>query len=955
MSNVAGMADKLFQSIFDILLKKESIGSKIHHLIRKCYIRLIQLTWNLKRSESELLKFTKVVTKYSKVLLDISGKSMCRDRYGILYLPFHQLLHSLFYKILRNNADQIVWEGLIQNIEKRMLHLLCKMTPSQLIECLEGKQGSKYYFDSFVVFTTLSRNPWNHMAEISRGSHVKLQHVLSVLYLLNSRSPVLVDWEVFYQEIELLKENKLEPHLWTYLFRSIYRIMKDFKWNFEEQLLIRLYRVLSAVRFEDVGGRSTTTWTMTSLPSTIFNDNDGCLIMYFRLLVQYVRFHLDPSRENSLLEKITPIGDFSTYSLDQLKNRFNIFLMMTMLFNKEFSTQFNQILKRIYHFSSSQSQVILTEAIVSIFSVFLKEFDNIPIRLVIPYLSRIVMAAISDKLNSSLTKINFLLSSLLNSISSKLSSGVNISEKLIYSFLHVISVTIKLQSPNSNLLLNQLKSKQLSIMDTIVANFSSQSLKSNRISLLVKNDIIPSVKSNISNNISGDVDRFVSTWLSLLLYLGTDVETIVRIDWSYFVTSEIREKNEVKFFGLLLTKVPDSLMNDFIQEKVLEIILNSLPKRASLGLFGLIQTFSRSEYGLNFLKYKDGSHPALADLKTFKQQKKQITIKFLTRIIIVGKLKLDTRKTTRLLNIFYNSLEKEYWEEKEGALDCTDVKDYTASVMRYLNTMASEYFRQTPKFIGLVRELSIEQSVLPLNERLESASNMKELIIMLENEVINTSIHLNLKEVTESLPCILEDTLDIDSISPVGVGDQSSPVYLLSLILSTHLKLLHDDKLHIFYANFWLNVLIKILVIKKSIPYNEAFYLVKLLKLARLRDDSSSVNKCLNSSVLQLFDVVEMAFIGFDDHQFFLDIKYTFLKNSTSEYRDDVSIEGSSLYMNEIKQLYDTSSLIISRSMANPNFFDQVENLKYDTHFATGAVTYSENPEYESDLIPFII
>ncbi|GMG26504.1 unnamed protein product [[Candida] boidinii] len=218
-------------------------------------------------------------------------------------------------------------------------------------------------------------------------------------------------------------------------------------------------------------------------------------------------------------------------------------------------------------------------------------------------------------------------------------------------------------------------------MDTIVANFSSQSLKSNRISLLVKNDIIPSVKSNISNNISGDVDRFVSTWLSLLLYLGTDVETIVRIDWSYFVTSEIREKNEVKFFGLLLTKVPDSLMNDFIQEKVLEIILNSLPKRASLGLFGLIQTFSRSEYGLNFLKYKDGSHPALADLKTFKQQKKQITIKFLTRIIIVGKLKLDTRKTTRLLNIFYNSLEKEYWEEKEGALDCTDVKDYTASVM----------------------------------------------------------------------------------------------------------------------------------------------------------------------------------------------------------------------------------------------------------------------------------
>ncbi|OWB74047.1 hypothetical protein B5S31_g3821 [[Candida] boidinii] len=954
MSNVARMTDKLFQSIFEILLKKESIGSKTHHLIRKCYIRLIQLTWNLKRSESELLKFTKVVTKYSKVLLDICGKSMCRDRYGILYLPFHQLLHSLFYKIMRNNADLIVWETLIQNLEKKILYLLCKMTPSQLIECLEGKQGSKYYFDSFVVFTTLSRNPWNHMAEISRGSNMKVQHILNVLYLLNSRSPVLVDWEVFYQEIELLKEKKLEPHLWTYLFRSIYRIMKDFQWNFEEQLLIRLYRVLSAVRFEDVGGRSTATWTMTTLPSAVFNDNDGCLIMYFRLLVQYVRFHLDPSRQNSLLEKITPIGDFSTYSLDQLKNRFNIFLMMAMLFNKEFSNHFNQILKGIYHFKSPQSQVILTEAVVSICSVFLNEFDSIPIKLVIPFLSRIVMALNSEKLNPSITKINFLLSSVFNSISFKLSSGVNISEKLIYSCLHVLSATIKLHIPDSNLLSNQLKSKQLSILDTIVANFASQSLKSNRISLIVKNEIIPSIKSHISNNINGDVDKLVSTWLSLLLYLGTDVETIVRIDWSYFVTSEIREKNEVKFFGLLLTKVPDSLMNDFIQEKVLEIILNSLPKKISPGLFSLILTFSKSEYGLNFLRYKDGSHPALTDLKTFKQQKKQVTIKFLARIIIVGKLKSDTRKTTRLLNIFYNSLDKEYWEGKEGALDYTDVRDYTSSVMRYLNTMASEYFRQTPKFIGLVRELSIEQSVLPLNERLESASNMKELIIMLENEVINTSIHLNLREVAESLPGILEDSLDIDSISPVGSGDQSTPVYILSLIASIHLKLLDDDKLHIFYANFWLNLLIKIVIIRKSIPYNEAFYLVKLLKLARLLEYSSPVNKCLNSTVLQLFNVVEMAFIGFDDHQFFLDVKDTFLNNSTREYQGDISIEESSLYMNEIKQLYDTSSLIISRSMVNPSFVDQVENYKYDTYVATG-VTYSENYQYESDLIPFII
>ncbi|ODV85296.1 hypothetical protein CANARDRAFT_23357 [[Candida] arabinofermentans NRRL YB-2248] len=853
------LTETLMKAIIQAI-DKSDLNDNMPILIRQCYIKLLQLCWKLKDfGNQELKRFAKVLITCIKILIDTSRN----DKVILLSAPYNLLLVQLLARFLRKETDynyQLNFEAVSNAIKKSIVLACCRLSPGTLIRCLEEESG--HYFESFIIFIRMAQNPWQHMAVVASGHKLPFVNVVNFLYLLHSQQRVLVDWEYFINVADHINMSTGETE-WKNFLKAIMSVVYELDWFLEEEILVKVYRLLSSHRFENVGSHRSQMMWCNALPRSVLpNELDGCLDLYFKLLVLYVSSYMEPGKEASLVEKLTPIGDIRTSTLALLKNRANVLLVMTMLFKRDFTTHFKNIMKAMFSFKSPQSTNMSMELLLVFSRCYLNVFSRLPFGLIKGCLLKVV-----DAFNTNLGDVSAAAESFRTFVDfiERLASNSEVVTTRLSQYIDICLIILKLRTFSGIPQLMQIPSRVIGIIQVLMTKIVLPLDK--EIEHKFKIEVITSLKSILlAPEIKPDYIKTccIQCWVNVYAFMGVDVDALVHLEWAYFGTESVRTEYELIFYSSLMQYYEPKMLSS-IQNHLLSLLLQNIPKVSNSSFFHFFRMVAKQPTLRDFVVFRNGKDFFNVTDYEFKQHKQQITIKILAKIVIEMREKTKEVKFRVHLKDFIQCLAKEYWAQKDIKKSSFNYKAYAAHIVQYLNTVAKKDVSGISEFNALRHELCVADTVAPLNERFESLSSIDEFVIIAETEYI---ISLIGNKVADFEAELLESISSLSGLS--NDHKVSSGLFPVVLIVSLHCSEVLNDESHWVHLAYWLTVLLKQIDMKGCLGKSDIWSLIRLLvQLSNLKsyrsDDFSLYVDHATGSVCSVLQKVHLALIGFED------------------------------------------------------------------------------------------
>lgn len=769
---------KDFFTFLAVALRGGKLSNQRLVQIRKSLINIIRLFWNLKKDLPEtLVDVGLLINEFMNSLRDHppDHESFC------FFSPFLLVCMFLLQRFLGPHSNHYTtFQKSARWIQKRFMLNFCQIQ-YQLFYIPENK----VYFEALNLFLMFSKNPWDLVTQLA----VKLNpiDVTCALYFMSQTERIETDWAFYIQHLARLENLKKEnlndiksDQQAKELCALIIKLNRDLSWDLDPQVLVKVFRLLSAHRFINVGTikKSRATIYPHSEPQTlVFMPEDGCLDLYFKMLSifaqSYIKNYTSNGYQLSFLETdLTPGSTLNGYTAIQLQNRAKVVLMLWIVFDKDVLAYLTNIIEVML----KEGSVYSSKTLIALLRLLTTRISRKPIVTSLKFLPQII-ENINKAQNDN--ELNLEFKELLLSVKNNITSDEQLPLK--YS-IQCMLYLMKLEN------LDPFEECIKSIFETITENWMFASQIANdkdhqKINKLLDKLANVSRKKLIDKTISLSLkNEFLKYWMFSRIKLNMNASKIYYQEWLNIGSEKIKQRLELSFFSYL---VEVSSVID-IKGEVIACFYKYLANDKS-DMRRLIKGVQQ----LGILPV-DLSKFCHLTSEEFIKRRTDFTVRSLS--VLVGKYTADDF-TKNIMNTFIISLKTRY----ETEIDSQFIRD----VSTYLYTVIGDEI-SLPEWKYLEAKLKLETVTGSLSKQIAYASDIStnRLITSIVKSYIAAIINGELAVFTNDFKHLFTTT-------------ESSQKLVTSVcnILSFHINSIKHGNWEFewIHVNFWLKIMLSML------------------------------------------------------------------------------------------------------------------------------------------------
>lgn len=823
----------------DILLgelKLVHISKSLIKQLRKALIDLIMILSNIKKDCPSILpsvglEMNSFLNRY-KNSNETSQVTFC------VFAPFYLIYMKLFQKFLPSSSEYL---SSFKNTEswlcKRIVFNVCSI-PFEKVFIYPRNT----FIESIFIFLKCTSNPLQYFESLQHSKDIDILNIFNFLYFCNSHHPVEMDWEFFTSVLNKLCDKLEKPQGDLFIIKSIFasvlKLNRELHWDLEDQLLIRMFRLLAEYKFENIGSDSTDKSTIyPNIPVTdSLEESDGCLDIYFKVLNIYTKQYLSESTK-SLVERLIPIRSTFGYSPVQLQNRAKVLLMMVYTFDQDLLSSLESILNDMIRNGSVYS----IKSSLALIKTIVRQTPKRPYSLVRKFLPTLI-----NKIHNIPPdrEIVIVLNDLIYTVN-ELLNGQDISH--LKRILDFFSIILRFKYADIDTAFDTMLGKTFMIISQQFEFLQGIAITAKDETRLKKSltEIINNAKSRLLNEriVNFGVNKLLlKYWLYSSMKCKQSAIQLLYTEWNYFGDAKLRDKYELTFFTYLVQMFEVSN----IKEDIMCIFFKHLPMLHT-DVSSLFQQMNKKHLLLlNKKEYETISS------QMFKFRKVDITIECLSKL-------LKEKNEQFIFNIL-----KSFIVSLKLQLVNHEAKSYIKEIGLYLFTVAGDRF-DIPEWDYLLSKLKLETVEGSLSKKIQFVETVDDSIMVFEKAYVSSlsegAINQFEKQFTEFIELQIDRTRTLKSLCG---------------LVSFHIEcVLKQEKEHWIYLNYWIKNLRRFITVQIC-KLDVSFICIVLCNLARLHklylscDEFKSYYYSILSEVYYLLEWCLRTFIGFDDYKLFL-------------------------------------------------------------------------------------
>ena len=678
--------------------------------LRKCLIHLLILIWNSKRDAPELLgrlglELNSFLNKYKR-LTNIDDQAFC------VFAPYFLLYMNLLQKLLPPSSEYLssfrntgVW------LTKKIIAGICSVSFENIFI-----HRKTVVLESISLFFVCVRNPWSYVEAALHDKDFATLNITNFLFYCQSQKDVEMDWEIYTslmnQYTSSTTSSKSQIHEVRSIFASILKINREFSWELEDQLIIKMFRVLAEYKFENIGSQKGPKATIyPNIPATdSLATDDGCLDIYFKVLNIFSKQYISESSKQ-MVERIVPVRSTFGYSPVQLQNRAMVLLLMVYIFDQDLLPGLESIIHDMIRDGSTYS----INASLALLRTIVKQTPRRPYNIVRRYLPSLI-----NKMNQMQNqKESLIVFKDLSIAVQELLNGQDISYlKRMLDFVGII-LKVKIQDGYHFGIENIYEScfgtirSQFEFIEGIVITAKDTQRIKKGLSDIVVNSKLRLTDERLTDK--GLKKLYLKYWLFSNSKSESSAMQILYTEWSYFGSSELRKRFELTFFQYLVEWFDPSP----VKGEVFDILFKYLPV-LSVDISGLYNgVVSKGLIRVEKDKFRNINMEKLNDFR------EKISVQCLSSMLRFE----DKELVGHVFSVFITSL-------KEQLINHSS-RSYIRDVSFYLYTVADQMI-DTPEWKYLVNVLKIETIAESLSKKMQFVETVDDVCTVLEKNYINS-------------------------------------------------------------------------------------------------------------------------------------------------------------------------------------------------------------------------
>lgn len=861
ISKIQAFLNVLYGSLSSRALKYDEIKQ-----LRKCLITIIMIISNMKIDCIDIipkvgLEFNSFLNRFKKGYID--------DKLFCVLAPYFLLYMKMLQKYLPTSSEYI---SSFQNSRswlcKKIAFHVCNISFENIFI-----NGKSVILESLYLFLKCTNNPWSYVELALHSKDIDVLNVTNFLYFCNSYKKVEMDWEYYTTILIKNCDHQLkQPRVLTLLrntFASVLKIKRELGWDLEDQLLVKMFRILAEYKFDNIGCSLTPKASIyPNIPATnAITDDDGCLDIYFKVLDIFTKQYLSENTRE-LVERLIPVRSTFGYNPYQLHNRAKVLLMMVYMFDQDLMGGIYSVLNDMIRNASSYS---LKSSLALIITV-IKQTPRKPYNVVRKFLPVIIHQI--NKCQKEKEVLMLLKDAILGV--NELLNGQDISymKRMLEFFGIILKIKDVEVSSGIDIAINKsfaIIMQQFEFTNGIkITERDQQRLKKSL------DDIIENSKRRILDDGDFPLENkkiYLKFWLYFSSKIGKPALQLLYTEWNYFGTVELRTKLELTFYQFL-SKWFD--LESVKLELLIVFFKNLVQPNIDLStLFN--QICSKEILRINDLTLKNVSKIY------FEKEKLLITRKCLSALFQYQ----DKKMVDKIISHFVISL-------KAQLVDYSS-KEYVQNVCFYLFNIADDKI-DVPEWDYLVSELKLDTTTQSISKKLQFVESVDDIAIVLEKNYINSIATNSPEKFMDQFIIFLKNSLNY-----------SDNIQALCLIVQFHINaVIKAESIHWLHLFNWVKTLYAY-ISEQSAKLDISPILKLLISISRLNalfnfnyDHRFYYNSIL-FSVYQILDWICTQFLGFKDNVFFLDNFWKFaafdpiINNNNASfdmaYHNNISLE----------------------------------------------------------------
>ncbi|GME96661.1 unnamed protein product [Ambrosiozyma monospora] len=248
----------------------------------------------------------------------------------------------------------------------------------------------------------------------------------------------------------------------------------------------------------------------------------------------------------------------------------------------------------------------------------------------------------------------------------------------------------------------------------------------------LKNDLMGNLKVFVTLPIRNESLKKVcfELWIKLSSKLRVSIDALIYLEWDYLGSEKFRNTYELLFFANLVECYKDIHLSSN-KKRVFQLLMKNLPVVVSPYFYHYIYTLGKQEYMRDLLTFSTGLSIPTLSMFEFKKNKLAITIKILARVINKIRSSNERELFKECLEVYVNSLNAEYWKQKDLNDDFTTFTQGTTRIFGYIHGAAEKFIKHLPAYNSLKLELSITDGFF-LVDMCEQCNDLSEFVELLE-------------------------------------------------------------------------------------------------------------------------------------------------------------------------------------------------------------------------------
>lgn len=890
------------QAFLDILLGAIRIGSlkksQIKQL-RKSLIHLVMIISNMKIDCPELL--LKVGLEINAFFNKFKKIDHIDEILFCVFAPYFLLYMKMLQKYLPVSCEflssfQKTEEWLCRKI---ILHV-CAVSFEKLFI-----SNKKIALESLSLFLSCTNNPWSYLESALQSKNIDFLNVTNFLYFCNSFQPVEMDWEYFTTSlVKYSDSNGTQADTFTTIrniFASILKINRELNWDIENQLLVKMFRLLAEFKFDNIGcPLSPKASIYPNVPATsALTDEDGCLDIYFKVLDIFSKQYFSENAKQ-IIERLIPVRSTFGYNPVQLQNRAKVLLMLVYMFDQDLMAGLEIILNDMIRNGS----IYAVRSALALIRAIIKQTPRKPYSLVRKYVPSLIFKI--NHLPGEREVLSIFKDLIINV--NEILNGQDIS--YLKRMVDFFSIILKLKNLNTHMSIGGEIDKSF---DLIVEQYEFAEIIeiSPKDTLRLKKsceEIATAVKArllDISSNYLDMKKQYLKYWLFFNSKLKKPAAQLFYTEWSYLGDSDFRSKLELEFVEYLIkwfdiTKVKEDILIIYFRDlPILHLNLSKILNGLMLKNILSINMPTNQEFNKN----------------TFETNRFKITIRSLSALMRQKDKKLK-----------YNVL-REFIKALKIQLTNFSAKEYVKEVGLYLYSIWDESF-EIPEWDYLVSELKLQTVGESISRKIQFVETVDDIAVILEKNYINSIATKDYAKFIEQFKTFSTKSKSFDD-----------NVYALCCIISFHMKsILNSNLNHWFHLLNWLESLEMYLFSQKA--KLNVFEILKILynlghlhKMFGVSHDYRFYYYKVVYKVYQFLEWCANMFVGFDDMVIFIENFWSFAGMDpiiTHNPASDIhSFPGFELEK-KLNFLFNSSADILANKTHIPNTEKDVYNVEED-------------------------